>query len=358
MPSSPASPDLRIGVAALCVTVLLWSSFALSGRGISASSLTQIDVALLRFWIPVAILTPWAPRLVRQLRTERIGVLVALLIAGLPHFLLFGLGAALTSAGLTGLIVPGTVPLFVTLLGLILWRKRVKARQATALAAITAGVATTALFTAPATVQPGLTVLLAAGLAWAVYTLALGCTKLTALAVVYFICGVSALAATGLVLTGAMPSNLLSGAATGADILLFGAVQGIGTGLLSTFSYALAVRHAGSTIAAVAGALSPILTALLAALLLGEAATPSLLAGMALIIGGVVVFNTGNRLSGRRQARSKTTRAPAARLKRWMHRRPPLDMLPADSNPLPDSSAATLTKTLNTPPSLLPTTTA
>jgi drug/metabolite transporter (DMT)-like permease len=356
-PPPRATVNARTGIAALILTVVLWSSFALSSRGIGTSSLTLIDVALLRFWIPVAVLTPWAPRLVRQLRAERPVVLLTLLVAGLPHFLLFALGAGLTSATLTGLIVPGTVPLFVTLLGFALWKNRIKARQAAALAAITAGVATTALFTAPSALQPGIAVLLVAGFAWAVYTLGLGRTKLTALSVVYFICTVSALAATVLALTGTMPSHLLNGAALVPDVLLFGAIQGVGTGLLSTLSYAVAVRHLGSPAAAAAGALSPVLTAVLAALLFAEPATPALFAGMALIIGGVLVFNTG-RFPVRMRARPKAARVPAIRLKRWTHRPPPPDTLPAASKPSPDSSAATSIKTTNTPPSWLPTTTA
>ena len=92
-----------VGVAAIGATIILWSSFALSARAIGGSGLATIDVTLLRFLPPVVLLLPWAPRAVREVRQERGPVLALLLVGGLPHFLLFALGAHLTSAGLTDL---------------------------------------------------------------------------------------------------------------------------------------------------------------------------------------------------------------------------------------------------------------
>ena len=280
-----------MGAGALAATVVLWSSFALSAKGIGASSLAPIDVALIRFLTPAVLLIPWIPRTVRALRRERPGILPLLLIGGLPHFLLFAFGAHLTTAGLTGLLVPGTVPLFVTVIAFAVWRSRVPGRQLLALGSIVAGVAASAFQATPTTTVAGIGVLLAGGLAWAVFTIGLRRTQLDPIGVVVLICTPSALAAAGLALSGLLPSHLADGTAKLPDILLFTALQGVGTGLLSTLCYAYAVRALGSNISAATGAASPVLTAVVAVPLFGELITPALAVALALIIIGVITFN-------------------------------------------------------------------
>jgi hypothetical protein len=52
-----------------------------------------------------------------------------------------------------------------------------------------------------------------------------------------------------------MPSHLLTGAVRGTDVLVFTALQGIGTGLISTVCYGYAVRTLGGHLAAASGAM-------------------------------------------------------------------------------------------------------
>lgn len=177
---------------------MLWSSFALSTRGIGGSSLTVADAAFLRFATPVVLLAPLLPSTIRAVRRERPYVLALLLVGGLPHFLVFAFGAQLTSAALTGMLVPGTVPLFVT---------------------------------------------------------------------------------------------LLAGTAELDDVLLLTALQGIGTGLMSTLCYAFSVRALGSGRASVGGAVSPVLTAVVAVPIFGERIGVGLAVALALIVAGVATFN-------------------------------------------------------------------
>ncbi|WP_442875111.1 EamA family transporter [Actinoplanes sp. NBC_00393] len=81
------------------------------------------------------------------------------------------------------------------------------------------------------------------------------------------------------------------GAAPASNIALFAVLQGVGTGILSTLSYAYAVRRLGSSIPAVTGAISPVLTTLLAVPLFGEPITVGISTALALIVGGVITFN-------------------------------------------------------------------
>jgi len=291
-PSLPRAVPRRtlVGVAALTAVVMLWSSFALSTRALEGAGLTMADAAIVRFAVPAVVLSPWIPRTLRTLRTERPTVLALVLLAGLPHFLLFAWGAHLTSAALTGLLVPGTVPLFVTLLLFLRVRRTVSRRRLLALAAIVAGVAASALFTGGPTGPGGIAVLLAAGLVWAAYTLGVARTRLDPLGVIVIVSVMSVASALLLAVTGVLPSALLAGSADLSTVGSYALVQGVGTGLLSTACYVIAVKNLGSSLPAAAGALSPVLTAVVAVPLLGETLGLGLGVALALIVTGVAVF--------------------------------------------------------------------
>ncbi|WP_150958649.1 DMT family transporter [Microbacterium testaceum] len=279
-----------IGIAALAAVIALWSSFALSTRALEGAGLTMADAAIVRFAVPVLVLSPWIPRTFRALRGERPAVLALVLLAGLPHFLLFAWGAHLTSAALTGLLVPGTVPLFVTALLFLGLRRTVSRRRLLALAAIVAGVAASALFTGGASGPGGIVVLLAAGLVWAAYTVGVARTRLDPIAVILVVSVTSVASALLLGATGVLPSALLAGTADLRTVGAYALVQGVGTGLLSTACYVVAVKNLGSSLPAAAGALSPVLTAVIAVPLLGESVGWGLGLALALIVTGVAAF--------------------------------------------------------------------
>lgn len=289
-----AAPSRRtvVGIAAVAAVVCLWSSFALSTRALEATGMGVGDAAIVRFGVPAVALSPWLPRTVRRLRGERESVIALVLLAGLPHFLLFAWGAHLTSAALTGLLVPGTVPLFVTALLFLHRRVTVSRPRLLALAAIVAGVAASALLLdgTGAVDAGGIAVLLAAGLVWAAYTVGLARTRLDAVGVIALVSAVSFLAALALTATGAMPSQLFAGTVDAPAWAAYALVQGVGTGLLSTACYIVAVKNLGSSIPAAAGALSPVLTALIAVPLLGEHLTVGLVVALVLIVSGVAGF--------------------------------------------------------------------
>ena len=281
------------GPAALLATVLLWSSFALMTRALGTSGLTTLDLALLRFATPLVLLAPWVPGALRRARQERTSTLALLMVGGLPHFMVFAVGAHLTSAGLTGLLVPGTVPLFVTLL--LLRRRSVPRGRVVALALITGGVAVSASTMTSASGSVGVVALLAAGLLWAVYTLGLARTTLGLLDVVALVSLGSTVGVVAAVALGLGPSAVLDGTAVGAQVLTTVLLLGVGTGIASTLCYAQAIRQLGSGAGAVAGASSPMLTATLAAPLLGEPLGPVLAFGLVLVVVGLVLFHTSGR---------------------------------------------------------------
>ncbi|GAB4098286.1 DMT family transporter [Sinomonas halotolerans] len=301
MTRSPAG-----GYAAIALTVLMWAGFALSMRGIALSGLTPVDVALIRFALPVLVLAPWLPRAVREAHdaAARPGGKLALVLiasgAGLPFFLLASWGGALGSAGLVGVVIPGATPLFVAVLAWTCWGVRPTGRAAAGLAAVLAGVAVLAL-AAPAGGGPAgapgagaCAVLVLAGLFWALYTTGIRRAGLTPLAATLVLCVPSAvLSVLALVLgqsTGLWPSGLPH--APLGELAVFAGVQGLGVGVVAALAYAAAIRSLGPQRAAAFGATSPVLTVLLAVPLFAEPATAAGAVGTALVVAGVVRATT------------------------------------------------------------------
>lgn len=294
MRSLPTRPGT--GLLAMALTVLVWASFALSVRAIATSAWTPADVALLRFGVPLLVLAPWLPRSLRRLRGERPAVLAALAVgAGLPFFLLCAAGGALSSATLTGLVVPGSVPLFVTALAALLWRTRPSRRQLLALAGVVVGIAVIAgtdlLAPGAGGHAAGTGVLLAAGLVWSVYTLGLRATRVDPIASAVAVCLPSFAVTLVAVTTGLLPSQLHRGAPVDGTLLVFALVQGLGVGVLAGLAYAVAIRELGAPRAATLGALSPVLVAVSAAPLLGERVDALVLVGGVLVVAGVLTFH-------------------------------------------------------------------
>ncbi len=277
------------GYAAIAVAVTIWAGFALSIRAIDGSVLAPADVALIRFGLPVLLLAPLLPSRLAALR--RVLPMDAALVAfgaGLPFFFLASAGGALTSAAHVGALIAGTTPLSVALLLLLIERRGIGAALGRALALILGGVALLVagqgggLGTA---VLGGAGLLLAASLLWGAYTLGLrragldpiGCTLLLglpSLAVLVLLMG-----------TGVVESRIAS--APLAEILPFVAVQGLGVGVLASLAYAAAIARLGPARCAAIGSLAPALAALGAVPLLGEALTPLVVAGIALVTFGV-----------------------------------------------------------------------
>jgi drug/metabolite transporter (DMT)-like permease len=275
----------------MAATVVVWAGFALSMRGIGTSSLTVMDAALIRFSTPVVLLAPWIPRTWRSLSGERPAVLVALCAgAGLPYFAVVALGGSLTSAALVGLVIPGVVPIFTALLSYRIRGGEIRPAQAAALGLILIGVAISVSWRTGA----GIVVLLAAGLIWSVYTLALRATRLDPAGAAIVLCAPSALVTAALIGFGRVPSNLSPGTllGPGSDVVTYVVVQGIGVGVVAALGYSFAIKQLGPRPAACLGALAPVVTMVAAVPLLGEPVTPTLLASLTLIVAGVLFSAT------------------------------------------------------------------
>lgn len=289
LPLSPTAPTPTAGWVAMGLTLLIWASFPLSIRAIGGSSLTPVDVALLRFGIPALVLLP--------VLRSRAAVLRALpwrlwaLIgggAGLPFLLVAAAGGRAASASHVSALIAGTTPLSFALLGALCWGLPVERRRWPALAAIVAGV----LLMVAGLDSPGGTpwlgaawLLLASGM-WSAYTHGLRLAGLDPLGGMVVVTYPSLLATLALLGSGLVDSHL--GSAPARELWLFGAVQGVAVGLLSTFCYGQSVRLLGPQRSAMTGALAPVLATAMAVPLLGEWPGPLALAGLLAISAGVL----------------------------------------------------------------------
>ena len=282
-----------VGSAALTITVILWSSFAITMRAIGHSSLTTIDAAFIRFAIPALIL---APRFIINQRKNKVKiesptVVLAILVAGLPHYLSFATATHMTSASLSGLIVPGCVPFFVTVF--ILFRKSevISRQRIIALIAIISGVGICVAINSTGNMRTGISIALVSSCLWTIYTFAIGKTKLDPFTLMFLVSSIATVEAFYLMASHLAPSNLLTGNFHLKDIALFVILQGLGTGILSTLAFVIAVQKLGKHIASATGALSPVLTALLAVPIFGERLTWQFGIALAMICLGVMRYN-------------------------------------------------------------------
>jgi drug/metabolite transporter (DMT)-like permease len=286
-----STPTLRLaGYAAALATVLIWSCYFLSLRFGALSALGTFELTVFRFAVPGLLLTPFLISHHRRILAVHPLWLTGILIgAGLPFFLLsaYAMGLAPVVQGST--LIPGTAPLFVTLLAVVIFRQPLSTHRMMGLASVILGILlmlTATGLVANETVFRGQLMFLTCSLCWALFTLSVRQSGLTPLE-------------TTAVLT--VPSGallLLYGAVTGTAIdlttvstgewLLQLVVQGLFVGLGAGFLYGFAIRALGAEITSAVGSLTPVSATLLAAVFLQESVELMTLLGLSLVTLGVI----------------------------------------------------------------------
>jgi drug/metabolite transporter (DMT)-like permease len=302
------------GLLALGLTVLVWAGFFLSLRAGAKASLPVGEIAAFRFLPAAVCFLPVLWRRWRRIAAVPWPLLLAIVCgAGLPYFLVAGKGMRLASVADGSTLVPGTLPLFVSLLALGLLGQPITSSRRKGLLIISSGVLLMLLFSlnhAAAGLWHGYALFLCGSILWASFTLALRRSGLEALegaAVVTY--GSIPLLILNLLLSSEplqihhLPPGVLS-----VQFLL----EGLGVGLVSTISYAYAVARLGPDRAAIAGALTPVVSTLLAIPVLGEIPPLTSLLGMALITAGVAVANRPQPAAPANPQISGTATAPVS----------------------------------------------
>ena len=299
-----------VGLVAAVVTVLIWTSFIVIARASASHTLLPLDIALMRILGASCVLLPWAWWRMRpeRARGERVGSLLGLsplplrttvqagFFGGLLYAVLAYTGFFYAPAAHASVLMPGSLPLWTTLLAVWLLHEKIPTARALGLACIVLGdllVGGMSLLKAfeGGEVWKGDLLFMCAASCWAAYTvtarrLGLDAVRatmaITAFAFVFFV-PVFALA-TGL---GWWPTHIPQ--ASWGELLFQAAFQGGGSVVISGITFTQMVRHFGPVRTTMITALVPGLSALGAVAVLGEPMHWNLLAGLALVTGGILL---------------------------------------------------------------------
>ena len=305
--------SFKAGLLAWLITVTVGASWQLATRYGVTTTLTPIDLALLRYVIPALVLFPVLLRHGFGAKIGSVWLLMLIVIGGgLPFGLIGMVGAQFAPASHMGALLPGSMPVFVAILSAAILGERFARGRIVGLVAIVFGVVCvvgTALVgtIGDATVLLGDALFIAAGVFWAIYTVAYRKSGLDPWHGAALICFWSSILVIPIWLMS--PGAALLDAPW-PDIALQVVAQGILAGLIGLAAYGAAIRHLGASVAAVSGAVVPALTALGGYFLLSEPLSWLTALGVACVAGGIWAF-AGS--PGMPQLLSKPARNPKAK---------------------------------------------
>lgn len=286
-------PSVFLGYVAALATVVLSVGWQLATRAGVTTTLTPTDLALFRYAMPAIILAPiWWRYGVLPKSVRPHHLLLMLLGAGLPFGLVSSVGAQFAPAAHMGTLLPGTIPLFVALLSVMILKETFAPGRILGLVLIVSGIAAMggyAIATAETGMWRGDLLFLTASLLWSIYTIAFrksGMSPWHSAAVISFWSSVLVIPLWYVADTG----HLI--AAPIGDIAFQALWQGLLAGVGGSGCFALAVKNIGPSRAAASVALIPACAALGGFVFLGERVDSFTLAGIAAATLGVV-FATG-----------------------------------------------------------------
>jgi drug/metabolite transporter (DMT)-like permease len=206
--------------------------------------------------------------------------------AGAPFFLVVAAGMRSTPAADIGVLLSGTMPLFVAILSARIDREHFGRSRVAGFALV---VAAMVAIGGPALLAGegfGFLLIPCGAFLWALYTIAFRRSGLAPLSAAGIVAAWSALFL--------LPVALLDGrsAVLAADPLILGGQvlsQGILSGVVALVAFGGAVQRLGASRSAIISSLSPVLAALMAVPWLGEVPTPAAILGIALAIVGVTL---------------------------------------------------------------------
>ncbi len=298
-----------MGLSAAVITVLIWSSFIVVARASAAHNLLPLDIGFLRIVGASCVLLPWGWWLMRAQRQagERVGSLMGLsplplrvtAIAGLFGSMLYAMlaysGFFFAPAAHASVLMPGSLPLWTSLLAMVVLHDKITRARAVGLICIVLGdllVGGASLLKAfdGGEVWKGDLMFMSAAFCWACYSVmvrrhALDPVRAT-IAITAFSC-VSFVPIYGLsAWMGWVPSHL--GSAPVAEMVFQAVYQGLGSVVISGITFNVMIRHFGPVRSTMITALVPGLSALGAVTFLGEPMHLNLIAGLAMVTCGIL----------------------------------------------------------------------
>ena len=309
MSAAPRFSARTIGIGAAVVTVGVWTAFIVIARASAGRSLAPFDIAFARFCGAALVLLPWGAWLVRRARADgsaadsffglsplplRLTASVGV-FGGLAYALLAYTGFFFAPASHASVLMPGSLPLWTTLLAALVLHDRITPLRAFGLALILLG----DLFVGGASllhaleggaVWKGDLLFMGAAFCWACYSIIVrrhgleavrATIAITVFAFLTFVPAYALLAAAGLV-----TSRLAS--APAGEILFQMLFQGVGSVVISGIAFTRMIQYFGPVRSTMITALVPGLSALGAVAFLGEPLYWNLVAGVLLVTAGIL----------------------------------------------------------------------
>jgi len=299
-----------VGLASAVITVFIWTGFIVIARASASRGLLPMDIALARILGASVILLPWAWWLMRPARLagEKVGSLWGLsplplrqtaqtgFLGGLLFAILAYTGFFYAPASHASVLMPGSLPLWTTLLAWLFLREKVASTRAVGLGLIVMGdvlVGGASLLMAfdGGEVWKGDLLFMIAAMCWASYSVLVRSQGFDAVRATM---AITAFAFVGFVplfalLVGLqiLPTQLHL--APWSEILFQVVFQGMGSVVISGITFTHMVRYYGPVRSTMITALVPGLSALGAVWFLGEPMHWNLLAGLALVTGGILL---------------------------------------------------------------------
>ncbi len=289
-----SSPKIAVGVAGALIAVLIWGGWIILTRLSVTTDFTPGDIVFLRFSIIAVLLSPllWWRR--AQLSAGKIGIyLIMITGAGAPYMLVAATSMQFAPVAHVGVLMPGTMPLFVALYSLLLFGDKLSTWKIMGLGLIILGDVAVGGFGIFTILQNDL------GHAWVGYLLMLLTAALwAAFTLAQRRSGLDPWMATAVVGVGSFlgftPFYLVSHGLSvfqhaWGEIALHGLYQSVASGIIALAAYGIAIQHLGAQRAATFSSLVPALAALLAIPVLGELPDLAAWAGIALVTFGLML---------------------------------------------------------------------
>jgi drug/metabolite transporter (DMT)-like permease len=304
-----AFSQLSIGRLAAVVTVLIWTSFIIVARASASHVLLPLDIACARILGASSVLLPWAWWLMRDARQrgEKVGSLFGLsplplhitvktgMVGGFLYAILAYIGFFYAPAGHASVLMPGSLPLWTSLLMWLFLREQIGMNRAIGLGMIVCGdilVGGMSLLKAfeGGDVWIGDLLFMTAAFCWSAYSVMVrhygldavrATMAITAFALVSFVPAYALL-----VHFNVLPSHMAQ--AAWSEIVFQAVFQGVGSVVISGITFTQMIRTFGPIKSTMITALVPGLSALGAVVFLGEPLSWNLWAGLALVTCGIL----------------------------------------------------------------------
>ena len=279
-----------LGIFCAIGVIFVWSGFIVFSRAGVITNLTPYDMTALRFIVAGSLVLPfiwsWWPRQLPLSAT----VIMAVCGPGVAYTLLMYLGLTDASAAYAGVFANGSLPVFTTLLAMVITREVPARSQFLAIAIIVAGGVISGIpgmATGGENLVTGILLFLSASALLSVYVFGVRYWQITPRQALALVTIPNALVFLP-VWYFLMPSGL---AETELSTLIFqGLFQGLGPGFLAVILFAVAAIHLGPTPTAGFAAAVPASASFMAMPVLGEYPAPMEWTGIVVVTAGLVLL--------------------------------------------------------------------